>query len=463
MEKEEKMWHQRSRVQWLQCGDKNTRFFHGMATQRKRKNYIKRLRDENGIWQSEEHCFSGLITGFYEKLFTSSNPQNMGRILDGVHEVVTASMNADSTRPYIANEVDRAIKEMAPLKAPGLDGMPPLFYQTYWSDVGMDTTQAALPCLNSGSLLKSINHTFIILIRKVQNPERVNEFKPIGLCNVLYKIVSKVIANRLKPLLNTIISDTQSAFIADRFITDNVLIAFESLHHMKNNCTGRTGFMALKLDMSKANDRVEWPFDKSILLKMGFQESRVNLIMECISTMTYSILLNGEPKGLITPSRGLRQGDPLSPYLFLFCVEGLNAILQKAAEDGEIQGFSICRNGPKVTHLFFADECLLFCRSTLEECEKIQELLTYYEETSGQMVNKDKTTLFFSKNTDVHIQEAIKNSLRVLAIQHYEKYLGLPSFIGKNKKACFTKIKERVWAKMQGWKEKLLSQAGRRS
>ena len=97
----------------------------------------------------------------------------------------------------------------------------------------------------------------------------------------------------------------------------------------------------------------------------------------------------------------------------------------------------------------------------MEECEKIQELLAYYEEALGQMVNKDKTTLFFSKNTDVQTQEAIKNSLSVPAIQHYEKYLGLPSFIGRNKKACFTLIKERVWAKMQGWKEKLLSQAGK--
>ena len=183
----------------------------------------------------------------------------------------------------------------------------------------------------------------------------MTEFRPISLCNVLYKIVSKVIANRLKPLLNSIISDTQSAFIADRLITDNVLIAFESLHHMKNNCTGKTGFMALKLDMSKAYDRVEWSFLEKVLLKLGFQESWVSLIMECITTVTYSILVNGEPKGLITPSRGLRQGDPLSPYLFLFCAEGLNAIFQKAAVDGEIQGFSICRNGPKLTHLFFAD------------------------------------------------------------------------------------------------------------
>ena len=115
--------------------------------------------------------------------------------------------------------------------------------------------------------------------------------------------------------------------------------------------------MALKMDMSKAYDRVEWLFLEKILLKMGFQALWVALIMECISTVSYSILVNGESKGIITPSRGLRQGDPLSPFLFLFCVEGLDAILRKSAREGEIEGFSLCRNGPKLTHLFFADDC----------------------------------------------------------------------------------------------------------
>ena len=179
--------------------------------------------------------------------------------------------------------------------------------------------------------------------------------------------------------------------------------------------------------------------------------------MECITTVSYSIIVNGESKGMIKPSRGLRQGDPLSPYLFLFCAKGLNAILKQAVDVGEIQEFSICRRGPKLTHLFFADDCLLFCRSTLEECEKIQELLALYESASRQMVNKDKTTLFFSKNTEEDIKEIVKLSLGVLAIQHYEKYLGLPSFVGRNKKACFTQIKEQNWSQMQGWKEKLLS------
>ena len=169
----------------------------------------------------------------------------------------------------------------------------------------MDVTHAILSSLNLGSILKSINHTFITLIPKVNNLERVSDFRPISPCNVIYKIISKVIANRLKPLLDSIISETQSAFIADRLITDNILIAFESLHHMKTNCTRKKSFMAMKLDMSKTYDRVEWVFLERILLKLGFQESRVALIMECITTVLYCILVNGEPKGMITPSKGL--------------------------------------------------------------------------------------------------------------------------------------------------------------
>lgn len=166
----------------------------------------------------------------------------------------------------------------------------------------MDMAQAVLFCLNTRSILKSINHTFITLIPKVPNPERISDFRPISLCNVIYKIISKTIANRLKPILNSIISETQSAFIAGRLITDNILIAFESLHHMKTTCTGKKGFMAMKLDMSKAYDRVEWVFLEKILLKMGFSSAWVGLIMECIITVSFSIHVNGEPKGMIVPS-----------------------------------------------------------------------------------------------------------------------------------------------------------------
>ena len=174
------MWHQRSRIQWLQSGDQNTKFFHGTATQRKRKNFIEGLKDDEGVWHEDEDTYARMLNEFYSRLFTSSQPHDLDRILDGVDEVVTDEMRTDLARAYTSEEVDAAIKEMAPLKAPDPDGMPPLFFQTYWTDIGMDVHQAVLSYLNSSSILKSINHTFITLIPKINNPETVSDFRPIS-------------------------------------------------------------------------------------------------------------------------------------------------------------------------------------------------------------------------------------------------------------------------------------------
>ena len=197
--------------------------------------------------------------------------------------------------------------------------------------------------------------------------------------------------------------EAQSAFIDDRIITDNILITFETLHHMKTQCSSKTGFMALKLDMSKAYDRVEWIFLEKILLKTGFKESWVSLIMQCVTTVSYSILVNSEPLGLIYPFRGLRQGDSLSTFLFLFSIEGLNTLLSKASCDGDIRRYSICRAGSRISHIFFADDYLLFCRATPLDCTKIQSILGWYEVASGQQVNSDKTTNFFSRSTSEEV------------------------------------------------------------
>ena len=168
-----------------------------------------------------------------------------------------------------------------------------------------------------------------------------------------------------------------------------------------------------------------------------------------VKLVTYSILINGEPRGIIHPTRGIRQGDPLSPFLFLLCTEGLNGLIKHAETSGEIHGFSLCRRGPKLTHLLFANDSLLFCRAMVEECEKVLNILEVYEKASGQKVNRSKTTIFFSKSTS----EDIKNSIK--------QALGLPSLVGKRKKASFNYIKERIWQKLQGWEGKLLSQVGR--
>ena len=318
-----------------------------------------------------------------------------------------------------------------------------------------------LDCLNNCKIPLEINSTNITLIPKVKSPELITDFRPISLCNVVYKIVSKVLANSLRAILPLIISENQSAFQAGRVITDNILMAFETLHYMKHQQMGKSGFMALKLDMSKAYDRVEWAYLEAIMGKMGFDQKWVSLIMECISTVSYSILINGEPSPVIHPTRGLRQGDPLSPFLFLICSEGLHSLLHQAAEANQIRGVSICKRGPRLTHLFFADDSVIFCRASLSECSKIQELLECYEMASGQQMNRSKTGLFFSKSTPLAMSVQIKEALGVQEIKQFEKYLGLPSLVGRNKKASLLYIKERVEAKLQGWKEQLLSQAGR--
>ena len=229
-----------------------------------------------------------------------------------------------------------------------------------------DVTHSVLSWLNSSTLPHPVNHTFITLIPKKKNPCFVSEYRLISLCNVLYKILSKVLANRLKKILNSVITEHQSTFAKGHLIIDNILIAFETLHYMKNYNSGSNGFMVLKLDMSKPYDRVEWVYLENLMRKMGFCEQWIGLIMVCVKTVTYSILVNGESKGLIHPSRGLRQGDPLSPVLFLLC-NGLHGLINKVASNGYINGFSLCRQGPKLTHLFFVDDSLLFCRANSKE------------------------------------------------------------------------------------------------
>ena len=171
------------------------------------------------------------------------------------------------------------------------------------------------------------------------------EFHPIALCNILYKLVSKFLANRLKKLLPNISFESQSVFQSDKAISNNILVAFESLHHMKHK-VGKLGFMVMKLDMSKAYDCVEWNFLCRLMEKMGFEDRWIQLIYGCINSISYFILVNGEPHGDIKPTRGLRQGDPLSPYLFLLVSEGLNSLIQQAVAAGDIRGFSLCHNGP---------------------------------------------------------------------------------------------------------------------
>ena len=231
----------------------------------------------------------------------------------------------------------------------------------------------------TGELDERMNQTNICLIPKTERPKCMTEFRPISLCNVSYKIISKVLSSRLKKVLPKLISDTQSAFVARRLITDNILVAQEMFHALGTNPSGQNKYMAIKTDMSKEYDRVEWSFLETLMEKLGFDERWIQMIMQCISSVSYQVLINGEAKGNIIPSRGLRQGDPLSPFLFILCTEVLISQLKHAEREKKITGIKIARACPPVPHLLFADDSLFSVKQSKENVESSFEPLTSTE------------------------------------------------------------------------------------
>ncbi|XP_019181672.1 PREDICTED: uncharacterized protein LOC109176732 [Ipomoea nil] len=284
----------------------------------------------------------------------SSNPN----LLNRVRHRVSNEMNVSLMRPFTITEVKAALFSMAPEKAPGPDGMSPAFYQHFWPVLGHDMAVFILQCVADQSLPEGLNESNIVLLPKKKVPERVTDLRPIALCNVVYKVLAKMLANRLKMCLEQVVSQSQCAFVPERLLTDNV---------------------------------------------------------------------NEEAVGTVRPSRGIRQGDPLSPYLFIICAEGLSVLLQQAEARGDIHGVRVARGAPAITHLFFTDDSLLCFRANQQETLKVKE----------------------------------SNNLGVNEATDLGRYLGLPSALGRSKTESFRYVEEKVQERIGSWQNKLLSRAGK--
>ncbi|XP_074318065.1 uncharacterized protein LOC141654850 [Silene latifolia] len=457
---EEQYWRQRSRALWLKDGDRNTKFFHTRAGERKRKNFIAKLIDDNGVERIGDDAVSSVANEYFHQLFTTSNPSDFEGVLQGIGGRVSTQMNVVLRADYNEAEVIDALNQMHPLKAPGPDGMNGLFYQTYWSLVGPEVVGAVLAILRGERSPRDINKTNIVLIPKKKAPDKIRDFRPISLCNVVYKLVSKVLANRLKPFLGDIVSENQGAFTPGRAISDNVLIAFEAFHFMRNSRQSE-GHMAIKLDMAKAYDRVEWRFLERVLLTMGFDERWTDRVMECVSTVSFAVLINGKPSRTFRPTRGLRQGDPLSPYLFILCAEVLSDLMRRAIENNAIHGVRIAAGAPVISHLLFADDSIFFIKATEEEADVVSGILRQYESASGQLVNLDKTTVSFSKGVPRTKRSNLANRLGIVEVEEQERYLGLPTVVGRSKKVLTNILRDKLSKRLEGWRGKILSRAGK--
>jgi hypothetical protein len=202
--------------------------------------------------------------------------------------------------------------------------------------------------------------------------------------------------------------------------------------------------------MHKAFDRVEWIFLENMMRKLGFAEGWISLMMACVRSARYQVRFNSEETEVFNPSRGLRQGDPLSPYLFLLCAEGLSSLLLYEEEVGGIDGVRVCRNAPSVSHLLFADDSLILMKADTTNATSLQQVLDTYCANSGQLVSLAKSSIFFSPNTNVLARAEICQTLHIDTEAISDKYLGLPTIVGADISDCFLHFVERIIQRING-------------
>ncbi|CAA0838462.1 DNAse I-like superfamily protein, partial [Striga hermonthica] len=249
-------WQQKSKAKWIKEGDRNTKFFHALTLHRRRQNAITRLITNQQRVCSTHKEISDHISSFYDSLFSFEGSWGGEAILPLIPVSITAAMNQSLLKPVSEQEMQLALLSLSPEKSPGEDGMTALFYQSFWDIIKLDLTAAISSFFEgNGSLLKYWNHTILTLIPKCPNPEMLSQYRPISLCTVVYKILSKLIALRLQSCLDSCISHSQAAFLKGRQIFDNIFIGQEAFHFLNRHTSGKNHFMALKLDLMKAFDR----------------------------------------------------------------------------------------------------------------------------------------------------------------------------------------------------------------
>lgn len=230
---------------------------------------------------------------------------------------------------------------------------------------------------------------------------------------------------------------------------------------MKKKRARGSQFCALKVDMTKAYDRIEWPYLRAIMLKLGFNTRWVDSVMKVVTSVNFSVLFNGKRTGDFKPSRGIRQGDPISPYLFLLAAEGLSCLLRSRGNSENLSGIIVAPTAPPVSHLLFADDSLLFAKASVEGARELKDVIEVYCNASGQSVNLQKSSIHFSKGCPNSVREEVKGVLEVPNKSLSAKYLGMPTDVGNSKNRAFKYLRDSLWGKVKGWMEHILATAGK--
>ncbi|XP_019162015.1 PREDICTED: uncharacterized protein LOC109158583 [Ipomoea nil] len=460
LKQEEVFWYQKSRKDWIQDGDKNTTFYHKATLIRRNRSRITMLKID-GEWISNPQIIKDHIANYFKCLF--------GRALDGSIETPTlmcgrSMSNRQSqylNRYASLDEVRHAVFGMKQFGSPRPDGIQAAFYQQYWDTVGIPVTDFVNSCLSSGTIPVGMLEAYMTLIPKKDNPENAGDFRPITLLNVIFKIVSKVLVNRFRPIMKKLVGPFQNSFLPGRSTMDNIVLAQEVIHNL-NKSKGKKGFMVLKLDIHKAYDSLDWGFLESVLTNLNLPARLVSLILFSLKESTISVNWNGGKLPPFGVGRGVRQGDPLAPYLFILAMETLSWAIQNEVNKGHWIPYKVARGGTNISHLFFADDLILFGEASEHQLKIILSVVDKFTRQSGLSISLNKSIIYCSPNTSDRLKRRLGEIAGIPISDNMGKYLGIPIHQKRVTNGTFDYILDQMRKRLSGWKSDSLSLAGRR-
>lgn len=447
---------QKSRVKWNLEGDANTKFFHSSVKRRQSRNHISGLMVD-GTWATTPNQIIKESFEYFKKVFTSTDAEDRPAYHSDGYKKLSIQEAASLEEMFTESEVIEAIKSCDGSKALGLDGFNFKFLNFFWPVIKKDLLNALMWFWETGHITRGCNATFVTLIPKVTDPLTLKDFRPISLVGDYYKIIAKLLANRLRKVIGKLIGEEQNAFLQGRFILDGVLIANETVSFLQQV---KEKSVIFKIDIEKAYGKLEWRFLMNSMSQMGFGNRWLNWINSALQSATLSILINGSPTNEFNMTRGVRQGDPLAPFLFLLAAEGLNQVCKEALDKDLVKGVQVGDNKVRLFHLKYADDTIIFTPWDKRNVKNIQLLLKCFEMASGLGVNMTKSCVY---GVGASQDEVLSLAAR-MGCKHGSfpiKYLGLPIGTNMGRLASWQPILDKFKNILSGWKAKCLSFGGR--
>lgn len=358
---------------------------------------------------------------------------------------------------FTKEDIKRALFSIPNDKSPGIDGYNSFFFKTNWDILGDEVSDAILDFFKTGKLIKELNVTSITLIPKSDCPKGVSDYRPIACSGVIYKCITKLIAFQLNKVLPNIISCNQGAFVSGRSILQNILVCQDIVKIYRKGQLQKCCMM--KLDLRKAYDTLEWGFIEEMLYGLNFPEHLTKLIMTCITSPTFTLLINGGTVGFFKSKRGIRQGDPMSPLIFVIAMEYLSRIMKVVGQEEHFHFHSRCRL-MQLNQLCFADDLLLFCKGEMDSIKLLLNGFNVFSDTSGLQVNKSKSSVYccsIDEETQNQIQQVSGFTIGSLPF----RYLGVPISTTKLKSRDCEILLEKMTARIKSWSTRHLSFAAR--